>query len=334
VISLKHFLSQNTEHDRTTLHVVRLLVEGIGKHTVAGDADDRERFRGKITEISAALTDAIAAEDLLVRIGSVLSEFELYNHRTAKQRHLQNAEMQNVVKMLTSALASISTTSKANVSKLSDIEKYVAFASELDDVRLIKGKLSECLLDIQQEANRQRSETEETIQELRLGLDRIRLASANVPDSAHSDLITGLPLRPEAETALADAGRSGAGHFVAVMVLERMPSLNARFGRVAVDEILSTFSQMVNKRLTPQDRLFRWGGPALVALLSGRNSLEIARSEFARIMETKLEHTMQTASRSVLIPISAKWCLYPMMVAPRLLVQKIDEFAARPPIRE
>jgi GGDEF domain-containing protein len=333
VISLKQFLSAPQETDHTAMHVVRLLVQGIGQHAAVGDGEESTSFREKMKEASDALIDTINPADLLVRAGWVLNELEQHTRRGDRVHRLQSTELQNMVKMMASALSNISATSKVNISKLSEIAKNVGVASELNDVRLIKGKLSECLIDIQQEAKRQQVEIAETIQELREGLDRVRDEPALAGHAKTADTVTGLALRQDAEAAIAEAGRANSVHFVAVMVLERLQILNARFGREAGDEILAAYSQMVLKSLTPQDRLFRWGGPALVALLPRQRSLQLVRSEFTHIMETRLEHTIQTPSRSVLIPVSAKWCLYPMMAAPRLLIQKIDEFAAGPAVR-
>ena len=333
MITLKQFLSTGQETDRTAMHVVRLLVQGIGQHAAAGDSEEDTSFREKMKEASDALIDTINPADLLVRAGWVLNELEQHTRRGDRIHRLQNTELQNMVKMMASALSNISATSKVNISKLSDIAKNVGVASELNDVRLIKSKLSECLIDIQEEAKRQQTEIAETIQELREGLDRVREDPALGGHATSADTVTGLPCRPDAEAAIAEAARSTAISFVAVMVLERLQILNARFGREAGDEILAAYSQMVKKSLTPQDQLFRWGGPALVAVLPRQRSLPLVRSEFTHIMETRLEHTIQTPSRSVLIPVSAKWCLYPMMAAPRLLVQKIDEFAASPAAR-
>jgi GGDEF domain-containing protein len=334
VITLKQFLSAGPEADRTPMHVVRLLVQGLGQHAALGDGEESTSFREKMNEASDALIDTIAPADLLVRSGWVLNELEQHTHRVDRIHKLQNAELQNMVKMMAAALSNISATSKVNISKLTEIAKNVGIASELTDVRLIKGKLSECLIDIQEEARRQQVEIADTIQHLRDGLDRGREEPAHAGQARPADVVTGLALRSDAEAALTDAGRSNSTHFVAVMVLERLQMLNSRFGREAGDEILAAYSQMVLKSLTPQDRLYRWGGPALVAILSRQRSLPLVRSEFTHIMETKLEHNIQTPSRSVLIPVSAKWCLYPMMPTPRLLIQKIDEFAAGPVVRE
>ncbi len=336
MITLKQFLSAGQEVDHTPMHVVRLLVQGIGQHAAIGDGEESTSFRETMKEASEALIDTINPADLLVRSGWVLNELEQHTRRVDRVHKLQNAELQNMVKMMASALSNISATSKVNISKLNEIAKNVGVASELNDVRLIKSKLSECLIDIQEEAKRQQTEIAETIQELREGLDRVRDEPAH-PGVGHArtaDAVTGLPCRPDAEAAIAEAARSNAISFVAVMVLERLQILNARFGREAGDEILASYSQMVKKSLTPQDQLFRWGGPALVAVLPRQRSLQLVRSEFTHIMGTRLEHNIQTPSRSVLIPVAAKWCLYPMMAAPRLLVQKIDEFAASPAMRE
>ena len=341
MITLKQFLSTSQEADHTPMHVVRLLVQGIGQHGATGENEESNSFREKMTEASEALIDTINPADLLVRAGWVLNELEQHTRRGERIHRLQNTELQNMVKMMASALSNISATSNVNISKLNDIAKNVGVASELNDVRLIKSKLSECLIDIQEEAKRQQTEIAETIQELREGLDRVRDTPGHAADSGtdagrvgNTDTVTGLPCRPDAEATIAEAARSNSISFVAVMVLERLQVLNARFGREAGDEILAAYSHMVKKSLTPRDRLFRWGGPVLVAVLPRQRSFQLVRGEFTHIMETRLEHSIQTPSRSVLIPVSAKWCLYPMMAAPRLLIRKIDEFAATPTLRE
>lgn len=333
MISLKQFLSSNAETDRTPAYVVRLLIEGIGQHPATGDDAEGRQFREKMAESSEAIHDQITGEDLLLRAGSVLSELEQYSQRATRKQRLKDTELQNMVRMLTSAVASISAASETNISKLGDIEKHVSVAAELKDVRLIKARLSECLVDIQKDAERQKKETEEIVHGLRMSVARFQKQPAGAPDHRPADAVTGLPLRGEAETAITDASRSGSFNFVAAMVVERLQILNDRFGREAIDEMMLTFVRMVQKSLTPQDRVFRWGGPALIALLTRPNTLEMVRGELTRIMETRLEHTIQTSSRSVLIPVSARWCLYPMTAAPLLLFRKIDEFAARPGMR-
>jgi diguanylate cyclase (GGDEF)-like protein len=328
VISIKKFLSQNdTEEDRTPLHVVRILVQGIGEHAAPGDTDDCARFRESMEAVAGALVDEIAPEELLVQAGFVLKGLEDHSRRALRHHTLQTAELQNMLKMLTSTVGTISEASKSNASILSDIEKHVSVTSELNDVRVMKAKLADCLIDIRKEVERQRAETTKIIQELRVDLEQVRHDS---PVDKGTDAITGLPLRPEAEAALAEASRASSRNYAAIVVIDRLQTLNARFGREAGDEIMIAFIRIFQKQLNSKDRMFRWGGPALLALLPRQASFELVRGEMSRIMEMKMEHTIQIASRTVLIPIAVRWCLLPMMTVSRLMYQKIDEFAAGP----
>jgi hypothetical protein len=106
-----------------------------------------------------------------------------------------------------------------------------------DDVRLIRSKLSERPIDIQEEAKRQQTEIAETIQELREGLDRVRPALA---DHARTNAgHAGTPIQSQGCRAALMPNRqspkprapTNAVSFVAVMVPDRLRILNAWFGR-------------------------------------------------------------------------------------------------------
>ncbi len=332
MISIKRFLSTNPG-DHGMLHVLHLLVDGIGQHTIAGDPADIARFRQSVKEVSDALVAGIAPEDLLVRAGALLQGLGDHNRRALRRQQLQDAELQSMVKMLAYTVGVVSAVGNTNVDRLGEIEKQVAVVKELDDIRSIKAKLSDCLADIRKEAQRQRQEIGETIQQLNHGLSQALKRSANGFGES-PDPLTALPGRSEAEAAFAEAGSAESQAYAAVMVLDRLQVLNQRFGREVGDEILVSFVQFIKKQLSSGDTLFRWGGPAFVALLPRTASLDRVRSELGRIMETKLEHTIETASRSVLVPVAARWTLFPMMAAPRLIYQKIDAFITIPTQRE
>ncbi|HUA57126.1 MAG TPA: hypothetical protein VML19_00125, partial [Verrucomicrobiae bacterium] len=86
------------------------------------------------------------------------------------------------------------------------------------------------------------------------------------------------------------------------------------------------YSQFLRARLRPEDRIFRWSKSALLALLPRPNRLEIVRDEVSRLMDARCEHTVQTASRTILLSIGARWSVFPAMAVPRLLFHKIDGF--------
>ena len=101
MITLKQFLSANqAEADPTAMHVVRLLVQGIGQHATSGDGEESTAFREKMKEASDALIATISPADLLVRAGWALNELEQHTRRGDRVHRLQNTELQNMVKMM------------------------------------------------------------------------------------------------------------------------------------------------------------------------------------------------------------------------------------------
>ena len=331
VISIRKFLTQDSDAEQALLHVVSLLVEGIDKH-VTGNSEECVRFRETVRHFSAALDEKISCADLLVQAGAVVKGLDEYDHFAAKQKSLQTAELRHMVTMLTATVKAVTASNSAQVSALGDIEHRIVTASELDDVRLMKSRLGDCLTEIRKETERRQKEADETIERLNQGLTdaRQRIGAAL---SEAQDRVTGLPGRPVAEAALARVGQEGSQVYAAIMVLDRLQALNARFGREVGDEVLASFTSLVQTNLRAEDTLFRWGGPTLLALMPRTDIIDMVRSEVSRIMAIKLEHTVQMASRSLLVPISARWTVIPVMAAVRLTCQKIDTFAAAPSLR-
>ncbi len=315
------------------MQALRILVLGIGLHSVEGNPEERARFRESMQQISDRFVDELSPEDLLDQAGSILEALDHHNRNASRQIRAQATELQNMLKMLTSTIGVISSVSDVHVNHLNEIEKQIARAGELDDVRAIRARLTECLTDIRKEAERQRRESAETVEQLNQRLEEERQLTVYPGDPAR-DMVTGLPTRTQAEAALAEWGRAGKKAYAALFVLDRLQAINLKFGRDVGDSVLNGFLGSVRERLSPTDRLFRWSGTALLALLPRPNTLETVRSELGRILDSKLEHMVQTASRSILLPVAPRWTVFPMMAAPRLIYQKLDAFAAVLPMRD
>ncbi len=332
VISIKKFLS-NDDAIPALVHVVRLLVKGIGAHSVFAEAGESSRFRDRIKGVVLSIRDDTDPEELLKQAGLVVTALEEHSFSVSRHWGLQSLELQHMVQMLASTVRTVAAASDVNATRLGEIEQQVAKASQIDDVRMIKSRLSDCLADIRKESERQRKETSDTIVQLNEGLEQVRTHSVGVEQQA-KDTITGLRQRADAEGALTRASQGSEQVYAAVMVVDRLQALNVRFGREVGDAVLASFARMVRGYLTQDDQLFRWSGPALLAILPRRSSIERVRLEIARIAETRLEHNIETPSRSIMLPISARCSLFPMAAAPRLMFQKIDAFAAGPVQRD
>jgi diguanylate cyclase (GGDEF)-like protein len=324
VISLKKFLADN-ETEASLLRMVKLLLQGIVLHSMEGDPADQARFRDSIAIVERRLDEEVSTPELPVLAGSALQAIEDYNQRTNKYLRQQRVEFQTMLKMLTSTVSAITAAGDLNVRQLQEIEKQVEFATEIEDVRQIKGRLSACLDGIRRETERQRTETAQTAEGLMRNLESAR-AGTSADSSTAPDPVTGLPRRKLAEEAFAQACRDEAQAYAMAVAIDRIQILNTRFGYEVGDEIMRYFAGFLKSQLQSKDLLFRWTGPVLAGLVFRPNRLERVRDEIGRIMELKYEHTVRTPSRTILLPISVRWALFPMMASPRLLTEKIENF--------
>jgi GGDEF domain-containing protein len=317
LISLKKILHDDGATEATLLRVVRLLLQGIQEHAIVGDADDLGGLRMNIQRLSAALETGMAAAELLVQSGSVLQTFEDYNRRTDRYLKRPAGEWQAVVTMLISAVAAMATADERTVGRLREISGEVGSANGLGEVQKVRLQLAECLkalqLDIQKPP----------------GIRSVaRPAPTDTPVAAlESGETNGFATRTQAEEALAAAWQSDPPSYAAVMALDRLQIFKMRFGPAVADETFRFFSDFLRRRFRPGDGIYRWNANAVLVLMARPNRLEIVRDEVARLMEVRCEHTVQTASRSILLPIAARWTVFPSMAAPKLLIHNIDAFA-------
>jgi len=123
------------------------------------------------------------------------------------------------------------------------------------------------------------------------------------------DPCTGLPGRGEAEKAIRKEIADGRHIWGVVLILQRLPAINARFGRSVGDHLLITEARYLRQQFSENDRLFRWIGPSFVALMHRPNSPEAVRSEVNRMCLSRFHATVVLDSRTVLIPLSVRWHL-------------------------
>ncbi|MBV8731113.1 MAG: GGDEF domain-containing protein [Acidobacteriia bacterium] len=231
-------------------------------------------------------------------------------------------------RMLVSAIRDLSAASEASLQALEVLELEMANALELEDLERVKPKLAECLERIRQEsAHRAPVWTEvPNAAEAQPPGDSFETPNAALPPRI-LDSVTGLPERRAAEAAIEQAFRSQTPLNVAIMVIDSLRAINMRFGRTTGDALLEVFRDHVAKALSPEDELFRWTGPALVALV--RNPT----AAFSKVMEQKFEHTVQTPSRAIHLSPAKRWRMVASTMVPEALIEKIDTFINNPSAR-
>ena len=328
MISLRSYLSRDTEAETAYRRIIGLFLQGISLHSVEGDKADHERFREDIEKCLAVLSPETPVSELLVVVGGALRAMEEYNQRTSKFVRRQNTELQHMLAMLTQTVISIGAGSEQSVKRLQNIEKSIESTQAVEDIQILKLRLSECLEAVRDEAIRQQRDGQDAIESLKKELQSSQELMGCTEVKVDLDGATGLHGKAEADRAIRAAMESPQGKFVVIAVCSRVQAVNARFGYAVGDKILQALAEHFKKGLAARDQLFRWQGPALLALIERSERIDRVRTEIRQFADLRLDKTIEVGQRTVLIPISATWSIYPLIPPLDAFLKQLDAFTA------
>jgi GGDEF domain-containing protein len=118
--------------------------------------------------------------------------------------------------------------------------------------------------------------------------------------------VTGLPGHRLAEVAFQQGIESGARIYAVAFCINRIATINERFGFQCGDQIMLAYSQQLAQKLSPGDQLFRWRGPCLVSVVD-RPDDETTPAWIRRLGGTRFDHSHESNGRVVLVPVSTSW---------------------------
>lgn len=308
--------------------IVDLFMQAIALHAVEGDKSDYERFRADIDQFASRLNAETLFPDLYLLVGGALRAMEDYNRRTSTFVRHKTSEFQKMISMLTQTVITIGAHQNASVSKLEEIEKSIEAASRVDDIKVLKNRLGECLKAVREETQRQKVDGQKALECLRKELKGTGEQPAPSESQPDVDTATQLPGEGRASVAIRTAVDSPDGKFLLVAVVNRVQAVNARFGYTVGDRILAATADHFRKNLTSRDQLFRWHGPCLLAVLDRPERIDQVRSAIRRFADDRLESTVELGQRSVLIPVSASWSVLPVTSPLDALLKRLEAFTA------
>jgi GGDEF domain-containing protein len=319
MISIKKFLSSDTrERDDAFEHMAYRLLEAIGQNAVEGDRADLDNFQATIGAVRMNLEQNPSPENILIATGAAVAALQSYNRHTSRYIGAKAMELQAIVGMLTKAMSQIAAGSENSVSRLQALQKEIEHAVMIEDVRTLRTRLSDCLQSISGEVTRQRDESSRTISDLKEGMRRGQHANPDdaveeVEAPAGCDPVTGLPQRRDAEAAIA-AGCTDRSHvYAGLFVMDRIRSIQSRFGQTLADQALLFFLQRyVSQALEPTDRVFRWNDASFLALMARSQSPDQVRGNVSRILGRRMEQTLDISGRSVTLAVSSTWLVAPL----------------------
>ena len=349
-VTLTRYLTGPGEEQATFRRVISLLLQGMTLHAVQGDTADFESFRDDFNRIQTEASEEVPAQELLVAAGAAVQALSDHNQRTTRFIHRQGVELQNMISMLAQTVITIGDVSQRSSHRLMEIEKQMEGASAIEDVQSLKLRLGECLTSLREEAGRQKSDAQSRAAAIERQLEnsRDRVGSllpvaagidtlTRLPDQAMEegiDTLTGLPNQATAEAAFHEAAQKAGPTYVVTAVVNRIQAVNIRYGNAVGDQVIKALADSIRTHLSGQDLLFRWRGPAIVALIERHETIDAVWTDIRRISGQRLEKTFEVSGRQVLIPISAAWSVIELIPPVADAFRSVQTFVAGQAVKD
>jgi GGDEF domain-containing protein len=331
MISIKRYLNASRE-EAPLRKVISLLISKIGSTAVRCDLAEFEAFTTDIEGVRNRLSPDLTPDSLMGLAEASVQALTTYNKRIRILLDTQRNEVQNILSMLQNTVVNIAGENTRSGKRLQEITLELEESGRITDLRVLKGRLTECLTGLREEMLQQKTDAAVTLENLRVtierGRDSVALGAEHRPDP-----VTGLPGHDEAVAAMETAVGRGTRQYAIVMIVNRVQMINRRFGQKLGDHMLVGFKEHVAKQLSGSDQLFRWTGPTFVAILERPKPIGIVRLEVKRLLDAKIEVNYSAEGKSVLIPVSAIWSALPLTCMPDADKQ-IQEFVTAQSNRE
>jgi len=325
VISIKRYLSEysNLPLAKGYPRILRLVLEGLAAGPVEGDPGDLAHLKVTLVKLGESIGDDCGLAEAFVIVESGLQALTSYNERTAAFLQQPRLELQNMIGMLTETIAAVASGCDTSIRRLQNVEQQIEKAQHIGDVQLLKGRLVECLGQLREETAQQQR-VRETAGRIQAGIESSR--QRIVAGRPELDPVTGLPTGASVAAAFRACLKEDRRYYVAVFVVQRIHSINVRFGYELGDRVLNAFRDHLEQSAAREDRLFRWRGPTIVALMDRPQPEERTRSEIRRIAEASVSRTFEVSRHEVMIAIAANWTVVPVVESELEITSRIDAF--------
>ena len=305
--------------------VMSFIFKGISANAVRADEEEYGRLSAELERVDASIGEEFTTEKLLAAAGAAIRAIENYNQRTTRLIGRQSLELQKIITMLAESVISIGGSSERSTNALGAIRANLEHARGLEDLQNVKASLGVCLEQVCAESANRREEAKRAIAELQ---EHIRRAEGHLMCDANIDPVTGLGGRAAAEAALREAVSTPGRKYIGVLVLDRLQSINSRFGSSVGDRVFAELARHLERELTQGDVLFRLSGPTLLALMHRQCSIDRMRIDLKPLFSKPLEKEFDVGGRTVLIPVSPAWTVVGLVPPLTTILKHIDTFVA------
>lgn len=317
----------------TSTDLVRSLhtaVTGMARCTLDGREEELADFRTNMLALASRINEYTSGTQIESTVTDALTLSREYNERLLNFHSIHTSELKAVMRTLTETITYLSESRTRSVHQLNFMERELEQASQIDDIRLLRARLITCLDIVREETERLHSESAARSTEVRQQIDRATRIADPPLRFGSNDTVTGLPARQPAERAIRDALALGSDHAVSVFVAHRLSAINAKYGRAVGDEVMLRVANHFAQHLSAATFLFRWSGPALVALIQVSGNAEEIKRSWAKAAAVKQELSLEAKQRTVFIVVetSMSFELISKKTAPEDLFRSLDKFVA------
>ena len=319
-------------------------LEAISTHAFRWNPEDCRRYSQEMKTIVEGLQKEPNAAALLVAAQTVKHRVEEYSGNTQRQVDGSIAELRDIVRILLSFAEQSQGEGDDSAGALEQMREMVGKTATADELRTAKVNLDEALQGLA-EKQRQRNATAEELA-VNLGEQALSPEQSIVPGTMPFsttkstttrpaaeealDVLTGLPGRGAAEIAIWKVQANPGNAYLAAFFVQRMAHFNARLGDKIGNELLFLTAQAIaNALLRPGDQMFRWQGPAFLAILRREESLLDVKRETTRIFGARFQFEMRGGSMLV-TPAVVTEVLSTGTGAYADLMQQLESFFSRP----
>ena len=329
LLSLKRYLS-GPEEEAVFRRLASLLFRGIILHAVEGEKSEYQQFQRDLEHIqSEVMREEASGPEVLIAGGKAVQAMADHGHATTRFIRQHGALLQNMVAMLTQTMVAIGAGGERSAARLQDIQRQLTHAADIEDIQKLKLRLGDCLQNLREEVEQQRNEALQHASQIQAHVEMAQQHIRNFGQSDDGlDLATGLQTRSQAEAAFQQELHIPGRKYLVIAVVSTLPSVNKRFGYAVGDRVLKTFAETIRGKLSGVDRIFRWRGPAFVALLERDGTIEAVRAEISAFGNLPTEKMFDTGDHSVLLPLHASWLVLALTPPTSSLMKAIDSFVA------
>jgi GGDEF domain-containing protein len=326
MVSIKRYLNLSTVEEKPGT-ALALVLERLCDVAVDWDADETQDFRDEMHRITGGLAPDLPQKEQLVVAEAAMQAVESHNRKTVQMVDKQYADFQSIIRMLEDTIVKLAGENVESVQALQRIGEVFDKGAGFRELPSLRQHLNLSLPGLRKEIEREQIANRALIERLQVEFEK-NAAPGALEKRKRVDAATGLPGAAECMETVREVIARGTRHYAVVMVVNRVEPIVARFGKEAGDWMLGRFREYVENELEETDLLFRWSGPAMVAIVERPQTFEQVRAFVKRIFETPISETIDVNGRSVFVPITAAWSAFLICATPETTEKQIQKFVA------